>query len=143
MASDPPDHEHGRPVKQPGDRLERESTLVDRRPREKKRNAATWGLWATGVVAGGAVFALGLWIYALIADRHYSAFPYLLVAAIGAGVLPGILPYLSLARSDGADAGVIRNRGRRGHADTPIEGAQAVDTGRAGSHAGSDERNPT
>jgi hypothetical protein len=139
MASDPTDHQHGIPIKQPGDRLERESTLIDQRPREKRRNVATWGLWGIGIIAGGAVFALGLWIYALIAGRHYSAFPYLLVAAIGAGVLPGILPYPSLARSDGADADIVRHRGRPGQADAPIEGAQAVDSRRSADPADDDQ----
>jgi hypothetical protein len=129
MTADPSEHQHGIPARQAGDRLTHEGALIDQRPREKKRDLATWGLWAMGVVAGAIAFALGLWIYALIADRHYSAFPYLLVAAIGGGVLPGILPYLSLARSDGTDASVVRSRGRRGQADTPVEGAQAVDTG--------------
>jgi hypothetical protein len=132
MATDPKAHEHGIPAKQAGDRLEHESAVVDQRPREKKRDLATWGLWALGVVAGGAIFALGLFIYAAVTGHHYSAFPYLLFAAIGAGVLPGIFPYLSLARSDGADASIVRSRGRRGQADTPIEGAQAVDTGGVG-----------
>jgi hypothetical protein len=130
MANEQTDHEHGIPAKHEGDRLQHESTLVDQRPREKRRDLATWGLWALGVVAGGAIFALGLFIYASVAGRHYSAFPYLLFAAIGAGVLPGILPYLSLARSDGADASIVRSRGRRGQADAPVEGAQAVDLGR-------------
>jgi hypothetical protein len=130
MGDDPRRHEHGIRTRYEGDRLEHESAIVDQRPREKKRDLATWGLWALGMVAGAAAFALGLAIYAAIAGRHYSAFPYLLVAAIGAGVLPGILPYLSLARSDGADAGIVRSRGRRGQADTPVEGAQAVDAER-------------
>jgi hypothetical protein len=140
MAHDQTGHEHGIPAKHEGDRLEHESTLVDQRPREKKRDAATWGLWALGVVAGGAAFALGLFIYALVADRHYSVFPYLLFAAIGAGVLPGILPYLSLARSDGADAGIVRSRGRRGQADAPVEGAQAVDSERLADEAGPNQQ---
>jgi hypothetical protein len=130
MSTDRHEHEYGIPAKQPGDRLQHESSLIDQRPREKKRDAATWGLWALGVVAGGAVFALGLGIYAVVADRHFGVLAYLLFAGIGAGVLPGIFPYLSLARSDGADAGIVRSRGRRGQADTPIEGAQAADTGR-------------
>jgi hypothetical protein len=131
MADQPTDHEHGIPAKREGDRLEHESALIDRRPREQKRDLATWSLWALGVVAGAAAFDLGLFIYASITDRHFTFLPYLLFAGIGAGVLPGILPYLSLARSDGADAGVVRRRGRRGQADAPVEGAQAVDTGRA------------
>jgi hypothetical protein len=124
------------PAKQAGDRLDHESTIADQRPREKKRDAATWGLWALGVVVGGAVFALALFVYASVAGRDYSVFPYLLVAAIGAGVLPGILPYLSLARSDGADATIVRSGGRRGQADTAIEGAQAVDAGRTADESG-------
>jgi hypothetical protein len=129
MSNDQTGHEHGIPVKHAGDRFQHESALVDQRPREKKRDLATWGLWTFGVIAGGATFALGLFVYALVAGRHYSAFPYVLVAAIGAGVLPGLLPYLSLARSDGADANIVKGRDRRGRADAPIEGAQAVDTG--------------
>jgi hypothetical protein len=140
MANGQTGHQHGIPAKHEGDRLQHESTLVDRRSREKKRDLATWGLWALGVVAGGAAFALGLFIYASIAGRHYSAFPYLLVAAIGAGVLPGILPYLSLARSDGADASIVKSRGRQGHADTPVEGAQAVDTERMADEAGQNQQ---
>ncbi len=136
MADDSRRHEHGIRARHEGDRLEHESAITDQRTREKKRDLATWGLWALGVVAGGAAFALGLYVYASIAGNHYSAFPYLLVAAIGAGVLPGILPYLSLARSDGADAGIVRSRGRRGQADTPVEGAQAVDVERVGRTAG-------
>jgi hypothetical protein len=114
----------------PGDRLEHESKLIDPRRREKKRDLATWGLWSLGAVCGAGLFSFGFWIYATITGTHHSVFPYLLLAAIGAGVLPGLLPYLSLARSDGADANVVQQRGRRGRADAPVEGAEAVDTGR-------------
>jgi hypothetical protein len=136
MANDETGHQHGIPARREEDRLEHESAIVDQRPREKKRDLATWSLWALGVVAGAAAFDLGLFIYGSIADRHFTFLPYLLFAAIGAGVLPGILPYLSLARSDGADASIVRSRGRRGQADAPVEGAQAADTGHAPDETG-------
>lgn len=122
------EHQPGEPIRQPGERLEHEVGLTDPRPRERKRDRATFGLIFLGAVGGAGIFALGVWIAAMLVDQHYSPFVYLLVGAIGAAVVPGILPYLSLARADGADAEVVRERGRRGRADAPVEGAQSVDT---------------
>jgi hypothetical protein len=59
MANDETGHQHGIPARREEDRLEHESAIVDQRPREKKRDLATWSLWALGVVAGAAVFDLG------------------------------------------------------------------------------------
>jgi hypothetical protein len=59
-----------------------------------------------------------------------SLLVYVVAAVIGSGVGMGLLPFLSLARQDGADAEIVRNR-RPGRADAPIEGAEAIDEGRA------------
>ena len=80
-------------------------------------------------MSGAVLFAVGAWLLGTIADRHYSALVYIVAAAIGAAALAGILPYLSLARSDGADASTVRRRASGG-ADTPEDGAEAADQGR-------------
>jgi hypothetical protein len=121
------DGEHGIPVRPAGERLEHEGTLIDQRPREKRRDATFFALVGLGMVLGAVVGLLGVWVLAEIVGKHYSPFVYVVVAVIGAGVAPAITPYLSLARSDGADATTVKSRGRRGQADTPIEGAEAVD----------------
>jgi hypothetical protein len=139
MADDRVEGEHGIPVRARDARLQNEATIFDQRPREQKRDLAFLGLLAVGIAAGAGISALAAWVLAEIVGQHYSPFVYVVVAAVGASVLPGLTPYLSLARSDGADAGTVRWRGRRGQADTPIEGAEAADLARgAAPHGGRD-----
>jgi hypothetical protein len=111
-------------------RMDNEPRLDDPRPREQRRNRISLGLLTAGLVLGAAAFALALWILSLIFDQHFGAVVYLIVAFVGGGVGMALLPYLTLARQDGRDAGIVRQR-RRGRADAPIEGAEAVDAGRA------------
>src|ERR1700712_2777403 len=114
MADERVEGEHGIPVGAPGARLQTAGRVFDQRPREQKRDLSFLGLLALGIAMGAGISALAVWVLAEIVGQHYSAFVYILVAAVGAGVLPGLTPYLSLARSDGADAGAVRWRGRRG-----------------------------
>jgi hypothetical protein len=132
MSDERTEGEHGLPAEQPDKRLAHETTLIDQRPREKQRDLAFVSLIGLGSVAGAGVGALAVWVLAEIVGQHYSPFVYIVVAVIFAGAVPAIVPYLSLARSDGADAGIVRSRGRRGAADTPLEGAQALDEARGG-----------
>jgi hypothetical protein len=111
-------------------RLENEPTLQDPRPREKTRNRSSLALLSAGALLGAAVFALAVWIIGMILGASYSLLVYLVAAVVGGGVGMGLLPFLSLARQDGADAEIVRNR-RPGRADAPIEGAEAIDEGRA------------
>lgn len=120
--------DYGSPVQRPGERLEHESRLGDPRSRERRRDLTAVELLGLGAVSGAGLFALGAWLLAMIADRHYSALVYIIAAAIGAAALAVILPYLSLARSDGADASIVRRRASGG-ADTPADGAEAADQG--------------
>jgi hypothetical protein len=92
-----------------------------------RRNHATASLLAGGFVSGASLFALAVWVVSMIVGRHYSALVYVVAGVIGGGVGMGLLPYVSLVRSDGADAEIVASRGRRGRADAPIEGAEAVD----------------
>ncbi len=117
------------PARRPGERLEHESRLGDPRPRERRRDLTTVELVGLGAVSGAVLFAVGAWLLGTIADRHYSALVYIVAAAIGAAALAGILPYLSLARSDGADASIVWRRAS-GAADTPADGAEAADQDR-------------
>jgi hypothetical protein len=136
MSSQQFDANGGDGARKPGDRMEHEPRVGDPRPREVKRNHTAFGLLALGFVVGAALFALGVWIVSLIADRHYSTLVYIVAAVIGGGIGLGLFPYVSLARSDGADASIVKNRGRRGRADAPIEGAEAIDEGRVPRTAG-------
>lgn len=107
-----------------------EPKLTDQRPQERRRARNSLRLLIGGLVLGAAGFALVLWIIAMIVDQHYSALIYVLVAVIGGAVGMGILPLLSAAHHDGQDAGIVEQR-RPGRADAPIEGAEAIDEGRA------------
>jgi hypothetical protein len=111
-------------------RLENEPRLQDPRPREKTRNRSSLLLLSAGALLGAAVFALAVWIIGMILGASYSLLVYLVAAVVGGGVGMGLLPFLSLARQDGTDAEIVRNR-RPGRADAPIEGAEAIDEGRA------------
>jgi hypothetical protein len=113
-----------------GRRLETEPRLQDPRPREKRRNRRSLGLLSGGALVGAAVFALGVWIVSLVSGHGYALLAYFVAAAIGSGVGLGLLPYLTLARQDGTDATIVEQR-RQGPADAPIEGAEAIDEGRA------------
>jgi hypothetical protein len=111
-------------------RLENEPKLQDPRPREKARNRSSLALLSGGALLGAAAFALAVWIIGMIVGDSYSLLVYLVAAVVGGGVGMGLLPYLALERQDGADAEIVRNR-RPGRADAPIEGAEAIDEGRA------------
>jgi hypothetical protein len=111
-------------------RMENEPRLDDPRPREHRRNRSSLGLLGAGLVLGAGLCALALWIVAMIVDQHYSAIVYIIVAFVGGGVGMGLLPFLALARQDGRDAAIVKQR-RPGRADAPIEGAEAIDEGRA------------
>jgi hypothetical protein len=130
MSNERTEGEHGLPVQPPDSRLAHETTLIDQRPRERRRDRAFFSLVGLGMVGGAGAGALVVWVLAEIVGQHYSPFVYIVVAVIFAGVVAGIVPYLSLARSDGADAGAVASRGRRGAADAPLEGAQAADDAR-------------
>jgi hypothetical protein len=116
-------------------RMDNEPKLDDPRPREHRRNRISLGLLGGGLVLGAVVFAVVLWVIAMIVDQHYSALVYIIVAFVGGGVGMGILPFLSLARQDGRDAEIVKQRSH-GRADAPIEGAEAVDEGRAARSGG-------
>ena len=116
-------------------RLENEPRLQDPRPREKTRNRSSLALLSAGALLGAAVFALAVWIIGMILGASYSLLVYLVAAVVGGGVGMGLLPFLSLARQDGTDAAIVRNR-RPGRADAPIEGAEAIDEGRAARSGG-------
>jgi hypothetical protein len=111
-------------------RLENEPKLQDPRPRERKRNRSSLALLSAGALIGAAIFAIGVWIVGMVADNGYSTIVYVIAAVIGGGVGMGLLPFLALARQDGRDAEIVKSR-RPGPADAPIEGAEAIDEGRA------------
>jgi hypothetical protein len=125
------DREHGEAARKPGDRMLHESKVGDQRPRERRRDRVAAHLLAAGATGGAALFAVAVWIVSLIDGIGYSALVYIVAAVIGGGVGLAILPFISLARSDGADAETVRHRGRRGRADAPVEGAEAIDDARA------------
>jgi hypothetical protein len=133
MSSQPPDRIDG-PREAIG-RMDNEPKLDDPRPREQRRNRTSLRLLMGGMVLGAAIFAVVLWIIAMLVDQHYSALVYIIVAVVGGGVGLGLLPYLSLARQDGRDAEIVKQR-RPGRADAPIEGAEAIDEGRAARSGG-------
>ena len=107
-----------------------EPTLQDPRPREQRRNRNSLRLLAGGALLGAAIFAVAVWIVGTIVGDGYSPLVYVVAAVVGGGVGMGLLPFLSLARQDGRDAEIVKNR-RPGRADAPIEGAEAIDEGRA------------
>ncbi|MEO9175256.1 MAG: hypothetical protein ABI317_07045 [Gaiellales bacterium] len=129
MSSQQFDGEHGEPARKPGDRMLHESKAGDQRPRERRRDHVAAGQLVGGAVGGAVLFVLVVVIVRLIHGAGYSPLVYIVAAVVGGGAGMVILPYLSLARADGADANVVRNRAPRGQADTPIEGAEAVDDG--------------
>jgi hypothetical protein len=133
MSSQPPDEIDG-PREAIG-RMANEPKLDDPRPREHRRNTSSLGHLIAGMVLGAAIFAVALWIIAMLVDQHYSALVYIIVAVVGSGVGLGLLPFLTLARQDGRDAEIVQQR-RRGPADAPIEGAEAIDEGRAARSGG-------
>jgi drug/metabolite transporter (DMT)-like permease len=110
------------------DRLQHETRLIDPDPRGRKWEVETWALWVLGAIAGALLFALGLWVFGVILDESYSGWAYVVVAAIGAGVLASLLPYLAVERGDGDDEKIAEGYGP-GAADAPVEGAEASDTG--------------
>jgi hypothetical protein len=129
----PPDRIDG-----PGEvtgKMANDPRLDDPGPREHRRNRHSLGLLTGGMVLGAGLFALVLWIIAMSASQHYSAVAYVVVAAVGAGVGAALMTYLTLERQDGRDAEIVKRR-RRGRADAPIEGAEAVDEGRAARSGG-------
>jgi hypothetical protein len=123
----PPDRIDG--PREAAGRMANEPKLGDPRPRERRRNRISLGLLSGGMALGAGLFALVFWIIAMLVGQDHSAVAYIVVAAVGAGVGAALLPYLTLVRQDGRDAEIVKRR-RRGRADTPIEGAEAVDEGR-------------
>ncbi len=104
--------------------------LQDVRPRERRRDTHSLRLLLGGALLGAIVFALGVFVVGTIAGGGYPPVVYAVAAVIGGGLGMGLLPFVSLARQDGEDAAIVANR-RPGPADAPIEGAEAIDEGRA------------
>jgi hypothetical protein len=104
--------------------------LQDPRPREQARSKRSLRLLAGGATLGAVLFAVVVQAISRVAHDHYSAIVYIVAAIIGGGVGMGLLPFLTLARQDGEDAAIVAAR-RPGPADAPIEGAEAIDEGRA------------
>jgi hypothetical protein len=111
-------------------RMENEPKLDSRNPRERRRNRVSLAHLSGGMVAGAAIFSGILAIIAQLVGQHYGAWTYVIIAIVGSGVGSGIAPLLALARQDGTDNDVVSDR-RPGPADAPIEGAEAIDEGRA------------
>jgi hypothetical protein len=111
------------------DRMQHESRVGDQRPRERRRNRMARGLLVGGAVGGAVLFAVVVLIVRLIDGNGYSPLVYIVAALVGGAIGLAILPFLSLERADGADADIVRGRGRRGQADAPLEGAEAADDG--------------
>jgi hypothetical protein len=114
-------------MRREGERLAHESTFVDHRPREQRRLWMFGSMLAGGFVAGAAAGAIATWIVAMLNSTSYSVLTYVVVAAVMGGVCLAIVPFLSLARADGADADIVRARRLSGSADTPVDGAAAID----------------
>jgi hypothetical protein len=96
-------------------------------PREPNHRA--FRLLVIGLVCGFGIADLAVWAASLLGDGHYPVIAYLVTGVIGGVIGLVLLPYTALARSDGDDDVVVKRR-RRGRADTPPEGAEAVDEGR-------------
>jgi hypothetical protein len=111
-------------------RMENEPKIESRNPRERRRNRVSLAHLSGGMVTGAAIFAGILAIIAQLVGQHYGAWTYVIIAIVGSGVGSGIAPLLALARQDGTDNDVVSDR-RPGRADAPIEGAEAIDEGRA------------
>lgn len=112
------------------ERVGNEPKLQDPRPHEQRRNKSSLRLLSAGALLGAAIFAIAVWIVTLITDSGHTALVYIVAAVVGGGVGMGLLPFVSLAAQDGEDARIVGNR-RPGRADAPIEGAEAIDEGRA------------
>ncbi len=93
-------------------------------PREPGHRA--FHLIVIGFVCGFGIADLAVWVASLLGDRHYPVMAYLVTGMVGSVIGLVLLPYTVLARSDGDDAVIVKRR-RRGRADTPSEGAEAVD----------------
>jgi hypothetical protein len=104
--------------------------LQDPRPREQARSKSSLRLLAGGALLGAALFAIVVLAVSRVSGDGYPAIVYIVAAVIGGGVGMGLLPFISLARQDGEDAAIVADR-RPGPADAPIEGAEAIDEGRA------------
>jgi hypothetical protein len=107
-----------------------EPTLQDPRPRERRRTRSSLGHLAGGALLGAGLFALVAWGISTVTDDGFPVILYLIALVVGSGVGLGILPFLSFARQDGTDAKIVKRR-TPGPADAPIEGAEAIDEGRA------------
>ncbi len=121
------DRTPGNASRMPEDRLAHESRLEDQRPREKKRTRVTALLFVSGFAVGALLLVLVAWVASSMTDSDASLVVYLVAAFVGGGIGAALLPYVSLARADGDDAAIVRDRDRTGRADAPIEGAEAVD----------------
>ena len=111
-------------------RMDNEPKLDSRNPRERRRNRVSLAHLGGGMVAGAAIFAGVLAIIAQVFGQHYGAWTYVIVAIVGSGVGSAIAPLIALARQDGTDNDIVSDR-RPGRADAPVEGAEAIDEGRA------------
>jgi hypothetical protein len=107
-----------------------EPTLQDPRPRERRRSRSSFRHLAGGALLGAALFALVAWGISMVTGDGFPVLLYVIALGVGSGVGMGLLPFLSLARQDGTDAEIVRRR-TPGRADAPIEGAEAIDEGRA------------
>jgi hypothetical protein len=90
----------------------------------------------SGAVIGPLAFAAGVWIVGTITGHNWSLDVYLIAAVLGIGIGMGLVTYVSLAWQPDDDDVAAGLRGRRGRADAPLEGAEAVDEGRAPHPAG-------
>jgi hypothetical protein len=84
----------------------------------------------SGAVAGPILFAAGAWLVGTITGHNWSLDVYLIAAVLGVGIGMGLVTYMSLAFQPDDDDVAAGLRHRRGRADAPIEGAEAVDEGR-------------
>jgi hypothetical protein len=108
-----------------------EPRIGDQRPRERRITKHVHLLGIAGSLVGAVVFVVILWVIGLVSGRSGGLMFYLFAVVLGLLVGAMLLPYLTLERADGGDARFVRQRGRRGRADAPIEGAQQVDKERA------------
>jgi hypothetical protein len=108
--------------------LANEPKLGDQRPRERVRDRRTLRSVAIGAPVGAVLFVIAVWLISLVGSGHPSALIYVGAAVIGAAVGPVLLPFVTLARADGADADIVAARTPAGsRADAPLEGAQEAD----------------
>ena len=90
--------------------LDHEPKLQDPRPRERRRSRSSLRHLAGGALLGAAIFALVAWGISMVTDDGYPVILYLIALVVGAGVGMALLPFLSLARQDGTDAGIVKRR---------------------------------